>query len=170
MRQRGADVKQSDIEILKILEQDARISPEQIAVMLDLNEEDVKDAISRLEKAQVIRRYKTVINWDKVGDQMVLALIEVRVAPQRDVGFDAVAERIYKFPEARTVYLISGTYDLLVQVGGRSMTEVAKFVSEKLSPLEGVQGTVTHFLLKRYKEDGDLLLETEQLKRLPVTP
>lgn len=163
-------MKQSDIEILKILEQDARISPEQIAVMLDLNEEDVKDAISRLEKAQVIRRYKTVINWDKVGDQMVLALIEVRVAPQRDVGFDAVAERIYKFPEARTVYLISGTYDLLVQVGGRSMTEVAKFVSEKLSPLEGVQGTVTHFLLKRYKEDGDLLLETEQLKRLPVTP
>lgn len=163
-------MKQSDLEILKILEQDARILPAQIATMLDLPEEEVKAAIGRLEKDKIIRRYKTVINWEKVDEQMVLALIEVRVAPQRDVGFDAVAERIYKFPEARTVYLISGTYDLLVQVAGRSIKEVASFVSEKLAPLEGVQGTVTHILLKRYKEDGDVLVETEAVKRLPVTP
>lgn len=163
-------MKESDIEILKILEQDARISSAQIATMLDLPEEEVRAAIKRLEMEKIIRRYKTVINWEKVDEEKVLALIEVRVTPQRDVGFDAIAERIYRFPEARTVYLLSGTYDLLVQVAGRSMKEVANFVSEKLAPLEGVQGTVTHFLLKKYKEDGDLLAEIERVKRLPVTP
>ncbi|MGQ9674052.1 MAG: Lrp/AsnC family transcriptional regulator [Chloroflexota bacterium] len=163
-------MKESDVEILKILEQDARISSMQIATMLDLPEEEVRAAIKRLETEKIIRRYKTVINWEKVEEDRVLALIEVRVTPQRDVGFDAIAERIYRFPEARTVYLLSGTYDLLVQVAGRSMKEVANFVSEKLAPLEGVQGTVTHFLLKRYKEDGDVLAEVEGVKRLPVTP
>jgi DNA-binding Lrp family transcriptional regulator len=162
-------VRQIDIDILKILEQDARIDAEQIATMLNLPEDEVKASIKQLEGQGIIRRYKTVVNWEKAGEDLVLALIEVRVSPQRDVGFDAVAERIYKFPEARSVYLVSGTYDLLVQVSGRTMMDVARFVSEKLSPIEGVQGTTTHFLLKRFKEDGDILADVEPIKRLPLT-
>ena len=159
-----------ELEILKILEQDARMTPEQIATMLNLSQDEVKKTIAKLENEKIIRRYKTVVNWEKAGEEMVLALIEVRISPQRDFGFDAVAERIYRFPEARTVYLVSGTYDLLVQVAGRTMKDVANFVSEKLAPLEGVQGTVTHFLLKRYKEDGDILADVETAKRLPIAP
>jgi len=109
-----------------------------------------------------------VINWDKVGEEQVWALIEVKVTPQRDVGFDAIAERIYRFSQARTVYLVSGTYDLLVLVTGKTMHEVADFVSQKLAPIEGVQGTVTHFMLKRYKEDGEILAGKEEVKRQPV--
>jgi DNA-binding Lrp family transcriptional regulator len=103
-----------------------------------------------------------------VGEEQVSALIEVKVAPQRDVGFDAIAERIYRFPQARSVYLLSGTYDLLVLVAGKTMHEVADFVSQKLAPIEGVQGTVTHFMLKRYKEDGEILAGGEETKRQPV--
>jgi DNA-binding Lrp family transcriptional regulator len=162
------DLAQSELEILKILEHDARVSPAQIAVMLGMDEADVVKTIKKLEDEKIIRRYKTVINWQKVGKDDVLALIEVKVSPQRDVGFDSIAQRIYKFPEARTVYLLSGTYDLLVQVSGRSIKEVANFVSEKLASIEGVQATVTHFQLKSYKQDGDILTDVEQIKRLPV--
>ncbi len=111
-----------------------------------------------------------MVNWDKLGEEQVWALAEVKVTPQRDVGFDAIAERIYRFPEARTVYLMSGTYDLAVLVVGKTMHEVAGFVSEKLAPLEGVQGTVTHFLLKRYKEDGEIMDGEEGPKRVPIMP
>ncbi|GAH75095.1 unnamed protein product, partial [marine sediment metagenome] len=113
-------------------------------------------------------KYKTIINWEKLGEEQVGALIEVRIAPQRDVGFDAIAERIYRFPQARSVYLLSGTYDLLVLVAGKTMHEVSDFVSQKLAPIEGVQGTVTHFMLKRYKEDGEILEGKEEVKRQPV--
>ena len=157
-------------EILKILEKDARIKPEQVAVMTGLPLAEVEEYIRKAEQERTILRYKTVVNWQKLGDEQVLALIEVRVTPQRDVGFDAIAERIYRFPEARTVYLVSGTYDLAVLVAGRTMQEVAAFVSEKLASLESVQGTVTHFLLKRYKEDGEIFVEQEGIQRLPVTP
>ena len=157
-------------EILKILEKDARTKPEQIAVMTGLPQAQVEQYIRKAEEERTILRYKTVVNWQKLGEEQVLALIEVRVTPQRDVGFDAIAERIYRFPEARTVYLVSGTYDLAVLVAGKTMQEVAAFVSEKLAPLESVQGTVTHFLLKRYKEDGEIFVEQEGIQRLPVTP
>jgi len=157
-------------EILKILEKDARIKPEQVAVMTGLPLAEVEEYIRKAEQERTILRYKTVVNWQKLGDEQVLALIEVRVTPQRDVGFDAIAERIYRFPEARTVYLVSGTYDLAVLVAGRTMQEVAAFVSEKLASLDSVQGTVTHFLLKRYKEDGEIFVEQEGIQRLPVTP
>ena len=157
-------------EILKILEKDARIKPEQVAVMTGLPLAEVEEYIRKAEEERTILRYKTVVNWQKLGEEQVLALIEVRVTPQRDVGFDAIAERIYRFPEARTVYLVSGTYDLAVLVAGRTMQEVAAFVSEKLASLESVQGTVTHFLLKRYKEDGEIFVEQEGIQRLPVTP
>lgn len=156
-------------EILKILEQDARTSAEQIATMTVKPLSDVKEAIEKAEGNRTIIKYKAIINWDKVGEEQVLALIEVKVQPQRDVGFDAIAERIYRFPEVRCAYLVSGTYDLAVLVEGKTMQDIASFVSQKLAPLEGVQGTVTHFLLKRYKEDGEILEGEEKLHRLPLT-
>lgn len=157
-------------EIFKILEQDARKNPQQIATMTGIPLAQVEEAIKKAEADRTILKYKTMINWAKLGEEQVWALVEVRVVPQRDVGFDAIAERIYRFPEARTVYLISGTYDLAVFVVGRTMQEVAGFVSQKLAPLEGVQGTVTHFLLKRYKEDGEILEGEEGPKRVPIMP
>lgn len=156
-------------EILEILEKDARTTPKEIATMLGMKEEEVCRAIEELERNRTIVKYKTVVNWEKFGDEMASALIEVKVSPQRDVGFDAIAERIYRFPEARSVYLVSGTYDLQVQVVGKTMKDISRFVTEKLAPLEGVQGTVTHFLLKRYKEDGDVLGEDEEVKRIPIS-
>jgi len=155
-------------KILKILEEDARITTKQIATMTGLPSNEVARIIKQAEKDRTILKYKTMINWDKVGNEEVWALIEVKVSPQRDVGFDAVAERVYRFPQARTVYLLSGTYDLLVVVIGKTMHEVADFVSQKLAPIEGVQGTVTHFMLKRYKEDGEILEGKEEIKRQPV--
>lgn len=157
-------------EILRVLEQDGQTTPQAIATMLGKPVSEVKKAIKEAETTKAIVKYKAVVNWDKVGNEQVWALIEVRLTPQRGVGFDALAERIYRFPEARFVYLLSGTYDLAVIIVGSSMHEVAAFVSGKLAPLEGVQGTVTHFLLKRYKEDGVILEGSEELKRLPIAP
>jgi DNA-binding Lrp family transcriptional regulator len=155
-------------EILKILENDARTTLKQISVMTGIPSNEVTKIIKQTEKDRTILKYKTIINWSKVGEEQVSALIEVKVTPQRDVGFDAIAERIYRFPQARSVYLLSGTYDLLVLVTGKTMHEVADFVSQKLAPIEGVQGTVTHFMLKRYKEDGEILGGKEEVKRQPV--
>lgn len=155
-------------EILKILENDARTTVKQISTMTGIPEAEVTRLIKQAEKDRTILKYKTMINWDKVEDEQVWALIEVRVAPQREVGFDAIAERIYRFSQARTVYLLSGTYDLLVLVVGKTIHEVADFVSQKLAPMEGVQGTVTHFMLKRYKEDGEIMAGGEEAKRQPV--
>ncbi len=158
-------------QVLEILAKDARISPDKIATMTGLPVSEVEAIVKKAESDRAIIRYKTIINWERAGEEEVEALIEVKVAPQRDVGFDSVAERIYRFPEARTVYLVSGTYDLAVIVTGKTMREVAAFVSEKLAPMESVQGTVTHFLLKRYKEDGEIFEGHEEAKRrLPVTP
>ncbi len=157
-------------EILRVLEQDGRATPQAIATMVGKPVAEVKKAIKAAEDSKAIVKYKAVVNWDKVGDEHVWALIEVRLTPQRGVGFDATAERIYRFPEARFVYLLSGTYDLAVIVVGTTMQEVASFVSSKLATLDGVQGTVTHFLLKRYKEDGVILADGETLKRLPISP
>ena len=155
-------------EILKILEDDARITTQQISTMTGTPSAEVTKLIKQAEKNRTILKYKTVINWDRVEDEQVWALIEVNIIPQRDVGFDSIAERIYRFPQARTVYLVSGTYDLLVLVVGKTMHEVADFVSQKLAPIEGVRGTVTHFVLKRYKEDGEILEGGEEVKRQPV--
>lgn len=152
-------------EILKILENDARTTAEQIATMVGSTVKKVEKIIKTAEKDGTIVKYKTVINWRKIEDEEVRALIEVKVSPQRDQGFEAVAQRIYHYPQANTVYLLSGTYDLLVIVTGKSMQEIAMFVSQNLAPIEGVQGTVTHFLLKRYKEDGELLEVGDEVKR-----
>ncbi len=155
-------------EILKILEKDARTTPKQIATMTGSTVDEVTKLIKKAEEERAILKYKTQVDWDKVGDEQVWALIEVKITPQRDVGFNAIAERIYRFPQARTVYLVSGTFDLAVIVVGKSMHEIADFVTQKLAPIEGVQGTTTHFLLKRYKEDGEILAGGEGNKRQPV--
>jgi len=156
-------------EIFEILEKDARATPEQISTMTGIGLAEVKRAIEEAEKERTIVKYKAIINWQRLGEEQVWALIEVRVQPQREVGFDAIAERIYRFSQVRSAYLVSGTYDLAVLVVGKTMQEVAAFVAQKLAPLDGVQATVTHFLLKRYKEDGEVLEGKEEVKRLPLT-
>ena len=139
-------------EILKILEGDARATTKQISAMTGLPGTEVTKLIRQAEKDQTILKYKTLVNWDRVENEQVWALIEVKVTPQKEVGFDSIAEHIYRFPQTRTVYLISGSYDLFVLAVGKSNREVADFVSQKLSHIEGVQETVTQFVLKRYKE------------------
>ena len=155
-------------DILKILQNDAQTTPKQISAMLGVPVAEVTKQIKQAQKERVILKYKAIVNWDKVEDEQVWALIEVKLTPQKDVGFDSIAERIYRYPQTRTVYLISGTYDLYVLVVGKSNHEIADFVSEKLSHIEGVDGTVTQFVLKRYKEDGEVIEEKEEVKRQPV--
>ena len=157
-------------QIFEALEKDARLTAQQISTMTGIAVAEVEKAIKKAEKDRTILKYKTAIDWSKLGEEQVWALVEVKVTPQRDVGFDAIAERIYRFPQARSVYLVSGTYDVAILVVGKTMQEVAVFVSEKLAPLDSVQSTVTHFILKRYKDDGEVLGGTEGMKRLPVTP
>ncbi len=154
-------------EILKILQNDARASAKQISAMTGIPAAEVNKLTRQAEKDRVILKYKALINWDKVENEHVWALIEVKLTPEKDVGFDAVAERIYRFPQTRTVYLVSGTYDLSVLVTGKSNQEIANFVSQKLSHIEGVQGTVTQCVLKRYKEDGESMEGKEEVKRQP---
>jgi DNA-binding Lrp family transcriptional regulator len=144
-------------DVLKILEDDARQTPKQIAAMTGVTADEVTRVIKQAEEDGSIMKYRTLIDWEKVGDERVWALIEVKVTPQRTVGFDAIAEHIYRFDEARTVYLMSGAYELAVLVRARSMHAVADFVTQKLAAIEGVTGTTSHFLLKRYKEDGIIL-------------
>jgi len=158
-------------EILEILEKDARTTPEEIARMLKMTPQAVSKAVKSLEKEGVILKYKTVINSEALReeDSTVRALIEVRVTPQKNLGFDHIAERIYRFPEVTSCYLMSGTYDLLVVVEGKNIQTVSRFVAEKLSPMENVRGTVTHFILKKYKEDGDILKQAERSKRPAIS-
>ena len=155
-------------EILRILEKNGRITTKKIADMTGYPSTDITRIIKQAEKDRVILKYKAVINWDKVEDEHVWALISVKVTPQKDVGFDSIAERIYRFPQARSVYLSSGEYDLTVVVMGKAEHEVADFVSQKLATIEGVKGTATHFILKRYKEDGEVLAESAEVKRQQV--
>jgi len=131
----------------------------------------LKRQLGGLRKDGTILKYKAIIDWPKLGKEDIWALIEVRVTPQRGVGFDAIAERIYQFPEVYSAYLVSGTYDLAILVRGKTLHEVAGFVAQKLAPLEEVQSTVTHFLLKRYKESGEVFRAPKELnRRLPITP
>lgn len=157
-------------KILQLIEHDARLSCKTIATMLDVDEETVKKLITRMERDRTILGYNTVINWENIGCDGITAMIDVKVAPEREVGFNNIAERIYRFPEVRCVYLMSGTYDLSVVVEGNNMKDVARFVSHKLSALEQVQSTVTHFILKRYKQDHFIFEEPEEDKRLVVSP
>jgi DNA-binding Lrp family transcriptional regulator len=158
-------------EILEILEQDGRATAEEIAKMIHQKPEEVKKSIKKYEKEGAILKYKAVINKDliKDSDSQVRALIEVNILPQKDLGFEKIAERIYSFAEVSSCYLISGTYDLLVVVEGKNLQAVSSFVSEKLACLENVRGTATHFLLKKYKEDGVILRQKEENKRINIS-
>jgi len=158
-------------EILEILEKDARTTPEEIAKMLRKKTPDVKAAIKKLEKEGVILKYKAVVNKGllKSEEFSVRAIIEVKITPQKDVGFERIAERIYSFPEVTSCYLLSGTYDLLLVVEGKNIQTVANFVAEKLSCLENVRGTATHFMLKKYKEDGVILKHKDENKRIAIS-
>ena len=140
--------------LLKILEDNATLTPAQLAVMLDKEEGDIKKIIDKYEADGVILGYKTMIDWDKTDREYVSALIEVKITPQRDRGFDRVAERIYNFPEVQSLYLMSGGYDLAVLIEGKTMKEVAYFVAQKLATIEDVISTATHFVLRKYKDKG----------------
>ena len=157
-------------EILEILSENAKATPSEIAALLGMSEADVAREISELEDAGVIRKYVTLINWEKLDNSFVFAVLELKVALQRKTGYDAVAERIARFSEVDSVRLISGDHDLSVTVRGKSMKDIAYFVAEKIAPLEGVQSTCTHFILKSYKENGVILTDKPKPKRLVVTP
>lgn len=157
------------MQLLHLLQEDCRISLEKLAVMTGASLEAVATMIEDMERTGVILRYSPVINWDKTDRERVEAMIEVRVTPQRDEGFDALARRIYRFDEVKSVYLMSGAYDLLLLVEARTLKELAFFVSTKLSTLEHVTGTATHFVLKRYKSDGVIFEGDSDDKRLVVT-
>ena len=157
-------------EILSILAADARTTPERIAVLTGRPVDVVIAAIGDYEKRGVIKRYKTIIDWEKTGHERMFAFIDVKVQPARDVGFDNVAKRIYRFPEVQSVWLVSGGSDLRVVVHGENIRELGRFVAEKLATIDGVIGTDTHFLLRRYKEDHDIFVDSEDDERLVVTP
>ena len=161
------------IEILKYIEKNSRVNLGELAVMLGVEETDVANEMAEMEKDKIICGYHTLIDWDKAGMEKVTALIEVRVTPQRDRGFDRIAERIYNYPEVYAVYLISGSYDLLVTLEGRTLKEVSRFEappSEKLSPIDEVLSTATHFILKKYKDHGTIMVPRKESERMLVTP
>lgn len=158
-------------KILNTISKNSRFSATELAAMLGSDEESVKQEISQMEEENVICGYPALINWDKTDCEKVTALIEVKVTPQRDMGFNKVAERIYKFDEVESVYLMSGGFDLTVIIAGKSMKEVARFVSEKLSTLEYVNSTATYFVLKKYKEHGlEMTDKHHEPERMLITP
>lgn len=156
--------------LLKLLRDDASLKPAQLAAMLNLTEAEVAAKIKALEADGIILGYRTVLNQEKVGDDVVRAVIEVKITPERGGGFDRLAERIAKYDEVKTCYLMSGGYDLLVVLEGNNLRSLATFVAEKLSTLQGVISTSTHFMLKTYKEQGVLMGHTQTEERLAVTP
>ena len=152
-------------KLLKLLDTDARLTNAQLAVMLDKTEAEVAAQIAAWEREGVIRAYKALIDWDKTDREYVSAIIELKVAPQRDRGFDRIAEKIYNYPEVQSVHLMSGGYDLMLMIEGRTMKEVAYFVAYKLAPIEDVVSTATHFVLKKYKDKGVIYKAPEKDER-----
>jgi DNA-binding Lrp family transcriptional regulator len=164
-------LKEKELNILHILEQDARTPIETISKMIEISAEEVQSMIEKLEAQQILVRYTSIIDWSKVaGHEGVTAIIDVKVTPKRGVGFNEVAQRIYRYKEVQSVYLMSGAYDLSVTVVGHSMNEVARFVSEKLSTIDSVISTTTHFQLKKYKHDGTIFGHDQEDKRIVVSP
>lgn len=157
-------------KILTIIEKNSRIDLNDLAMMLGTTEAEVANEIADMEKEHIICGYHTLINWDNTSNEKVTALIEVKVTPQRGLGFDKIAERMYNFPDVRAVYLMSGGFDFTVIIEEKTMKEVAQFVTDKLAPLEAVRGTATHFILKKYKDHGTVLAENNKDERMLVTP
>ena len=159
-----------DMHILEILCEDARVTPREIAVMTGSDEAQVSLALEGLKRAGVLVGYQTLINWERTDKEFVSAVIEVNVQPQREKGFDAIAQRIVQYDEVKSLYLMSGAYDLMVIVEGTNIKQLALFVAEKLSTIEHVLSTATHFVLKKYKQDGVTMMKGEQDDRLQVSP
>ncbi len=157
-------------EILKYMEKNSRVNLAELAVLMGIDEVTVANEIADMEKKKIICGYHTLIDWDKAGVETVTALIEVRVTPQRNQGFDRIAERIYNYNEVHAVYLISGSFDLLVTLEGKTLKEVSRFVSERLSTIHDVIGTATYFILKKYKDHGTVMVQKKEEERMPVTP
>ena len=163
-------MKKLEADILKILEEDCRYSPSKIAVMLDTSEAEVSAAIENMEESGVIVKYTEIVNGEVLSEEIVQALIEVRVTPQKVNGFDAIAEEIYRFDEVQSLYLMSGGYDLAVFIEGRSLRDVSRFVAERLSTIDGILSTATHFILKKYKIEGTIADRPDDSMRLSVQP
>ena len=159
-----------ETKILKAIDQNSKLSVKELAEMLGESEEKIKAETERLEKERIICGYPTLINWDKVEEERVTALIEVKVTPQRGMGFDRIAERIYKFDEVEALYLMSGGFDLSVTIVGKTLKEVAEFVAHKLAPMEAVVSTSTSFVLKKYKQHGLTLIGENEDERMLITP
>ena len=157
-------------KILAIMEKNSRIDIKDLAVLLGESEVAVANEIADMEKEHIICGYHTLINWDNTSKDQLTAMIEVKVTPQRGHGFDRIAERIYNFPEVKAVYLMSGGYDFMVMLEGKTMKEISMFTSSKLAPLESVVSTVTHFVLKKYKDHGSVMVNPSKDERMLVTP
>lgn len=157
-------------KILLNFEKNARIDLKDMAIMLGVSEIELANEIAELEKDKIICGYHTLINWDNTSKEKVTALIEVKVTPQRGLGFDKIAERMYNYNEVRAVYLMSGGFDFTVIIEGKTMKEVAQFVTQRLAPLEAIRGTATHFILKKYKDHGTVLVKNNKDERMLVTP
>ena len=157
-------------QILSYLEKNSKMDSKEIAILLGTEPDVVENEIRKMEEEKIICGYHTMIDWDKTSSEMVTALIEVRVTPQRGQGFDSIAERIYKYPEVRSVYLISGGYDLMVILEGKTLKEVSQFVTDKLSTLDSVLSTATHFILKKYTDHGTIFDQKIKDERMLVTP
>lgn len=157
-------------KILTFIEKNSRIDLKELAVVLGVDEAVVVNELEEMEKEHIICGYHTLIDWDKVGIEKVTALIEVRVTPQRGMGFDKVAERIYNYPEVNSIYLISGGFDFMVTIEGKTLREVSQFVSEKLSPLDSILSTKTNFILKKYKDHGTIMAEKKIDERIQILP
>lgn len=157
-------------ELLELLERDHTLTHDQLATILNITPAQVAAEIARLEQEKIIVKYHTIINWEKANVDSVFAMIDVNITPQREVGFDAIAERIYRFPEVKNLYLMSGAFDLSVMVECHSLKEISEFVFNKLASIEGVVRTTTHFLLKRYKAEGVIIEDQESDHRLVVSP
>ena len=152
-------------KLLQLLEEDCTLTPEQLSAMTGESLEEVRAQIRKFEEDKIILGYQAIVDWDQTDRENVTALIEVNIVPQRNEGFDRIAERIYQYDEVESVYLMSGSYDLTVIISGRTLKEVAQFVGERLAPLEGVTGTATHFILKKYKEKHLIFKKREEQER-----
>lgn len=156
--------------VLSVIEKNCKIDLKELAVLLGESEVEIANAIADMEKERIICGYHTMINWENTTEDKVTAMIEVMVTPQKELGFDKIAERIYNFSEVQSLYLMSGGFDFMIILEEKTMKSVSQFIAEKLSPIEAIRGTATHFVLKKYKEHGTVLNEHKEDERILMTP
>jgi DNA-binding Lrp family transcriptional regulator len=162
-------MEEKDHEILHLLEENGRLPTRELATGLALPEDEVEKRIRAMEESRIIRKYTAVIDWERAGNSRVSALIDLKIAPERDFGYDKIAERIARFRQVKSLYLVSGVYDLQLLVTGKDMNEVSRFVSEQIAPMDHIRETATHIIMKIYKENGNPFFEREGGERLPIT-